>query len=265
MKKQEEQGEDIEKTETTLSEETSEGNVEQEQTDMEEKEEEGASPEEEEAPKRPLSLRILYGVIEVMIYILIILLGAVAIPKYVMQRTLVDGPSMQDNLHDEDNILVEKISPKINNLDRFDVIVFYPYYDAKTSETSFWYDLKKTTKSILHIKEKPEHISDKVKESREYYVKRIIGLPGETIQIKGDDIYIDGEIIEEDYGKMPITNGGIAEEPLTLGDDEYFVMGDNRAVSFDSRFDEIGPVKKEKIAGKALLRIWPFKDFGIIH
>lgn len=217
--------------------------------------------------KKPLYQRAIRFGLELALYIIIILVGAVSIPKYIVQRTLVDGESMENNLMDDDNILVEKITPHFKTLNRFDVIVFYPHYDKDKSETSFWYDLKLTCMNILHMdttKVIESENTESLKYYREYYVKRIIGLPGETVQITGDNIYIDGKLLEEDYGKMPITNSGIAEEPLKLGDDEYFVLGDNRKVSLDSRYEEVGPVQKEEIAGRAILRIWPFDSFGKI-
>jgi signal peptidase I len=115
-------------------------------------------------------------------------------------------------------------------LDRFDIIVFYPYG----------------------------------RENEEYYVKRIIGLPGETVQIIGSDVYINGEVLEEHYGKDPIEDPGRAIEPITLGDDEFFVMGDNRSISKDSRTEEVGNVKKENIGGRAVFRIKPLSRFGTI-
>lgn len=165
---------------------------------------------------------------ELLFYILLIVLCIFVVPKYVVQRTIVSGASMEDTLHNKDNLLVEKLSYHFHDPKRFDVVIFYPYG----------------------------------KEVDEYYVKRVIGLPGETIQIVGADILINGEKLTEDYGKMPITYAGIAAEPVTLADDEFFLMGDNRKVSLDSRYEDVGPVHRDLIAGRAILRIWPFDSFG---
>ena len=149
-------------------------------------------------------------------------------PKYVLQRTIVDGKSMMNTLKHGENLLVEKVSYHFTDPGRFDVIVFYPHG----------------------------------RESSDYYIKRVIGLPGETVQIKGEDIYINDEKIEENFGKDPIVDPGIAEKPIKLGDDEFFVLGDNRTVSEDSRYEEVGPVKRENIEGRAILRIYPLSEFG---
>lgn len=179
----------------------------------------------EKQEKKPTKGGIL---LELLIYVVIIVTCIYIVPKYVIQRTIVSGTSMENTLQDADNLLVEKVSYHFTSPKRFDVVVFYPYG----------------------------------KDVNEYYVKRVIGLPGEVIQIVGEDIYINGEILEEDYGKDPITYSGIAQEPLLLGDDEYFLMGDNREVSLDSRYDTVGPVHKNFIAGKAIIRIWPLRSFG---
>lgn len=177
--------------------------------------------------------------LEGLLYVALFLVCVFVIPNYVVQRAKVSGPSMMNTLQDEDNVLVSKISYELHNPERFDIVVFYPY------------------------KGREEYKNDKEKQ-KEHFVKRVIGLPGEKVQIIGSDIYINGEKLDEHYGKDPITEGGIAKEPITLGEDEYFLLGDNREVSFDSRYEEIGPIHKDAIDGKAVLRIWPLKTFGKI-
>lgn len=166
---------------------------------------------------------------EICLYIVLFVVCIYVVPNYVLQRTVVSGSSMLDTLHDGESMLVEKVSYRFKDPSRFDIIVFYPYgRDDK----------------------------------EDYYVKRVIGLPGETIQIKGKDIYINGEILEENYGKDPISDEGIAIEPITLADDEFFVLGDNREISEDSRI--FGPVKKSDIEGHAVIRIYPLDKFGLL-
>lgn len=167
---------------------------------------------------------------ELIIYALLLFVCIRIVPNYVIQRTIVDGPSMESTLFNKEQLMVEKISYHLDKLDRFDIIAFYPYG----------------------------------KDVDEYYIKRIIGMPGETVQIKGKDIYINGEVLEEHYGKDPITSAGIANTPIHLLEDEYFVLGDNRAVSLDSRSEEVGVVHKNEIGGRAILRIWPLSKFGTL-
>ena len=97
------------------------------------------------------------------------------------------------------------------------------------------------------------------------YVKRVIGLPGETVQIIGNQIYIDGELLLESYGKNAMTMAGIAMAGITLEEDEYFVLGDNRAVSVDSRQANIGAIKKEELDGVVVFRIAPLASFGKVE
>lgn len=167
---------------------------------------------------------------DLLFYAILIFVSVYIIPNFVLQRTIVDGESMENTLSDGDHLYVEKVSYRLNLLKRFDIIVFYPYG----------------------------------RDNEEYYVKRIIGMPGETIQIIDGTIYIEGEILEEHYGKEPIIDPGRAAEPILLKDDEYFVMGDNRNISKDSRYTVVGNVEKKNIGGKAFFRISPLKEFGPI-
>ena len=162
-------------------------------------------------------------------YIAFVLVLTWVIITFVGQRTRVDGRSMMNTLHDGDNLIVEKLSYRFSDPKRFDIIVFPPIG------------------------------------KKEYYIKRIIGLPGETVQIdENGNIYINGELLEENYGAETIQNPGRAAKPITLGDDEYFVMGDNRNNSKDSRSEEVGNVKRSQIIGRAWLRIWPLNKFGLL-
>ncbi|MBQ4045534.1 MAG: signal peptidase I, partial [Lachnospiraceae bacterium] len=147
---------------------------------------------------------------EWIIYFVIVIGISYLIVTFVGQRTVVDGMSMYNTLTDQDNLIVDKISYRFHDPERFDIVVFR-------------YQNEKDT----------------------LFIKRVIGLPGETIQIAGDDIYIDGQLLEEDYGYEPILDEGRAIEPITLGDNEYFVLGDNRNDSMDSREENVGNVNRD--------------------
>lgn len=167
------------------------------------------------------------------IYLLCVLGAVWLVITFVGQRTEVEGASMENTLHNGDNLIVDKLSYRFHDPERFDIIVFPFQFQDNT-----------------------------------YYIKRIIGLPGETVQIMDDgSIYINGEKLEDNYGMEVIKPEtiGRAAEPIELGDDEYFVMGDNRNNSSDSRTDMVGNIKRENIIGKAWLRIWPVSDFGVLQ
>ena len=165
------------------------------------------------------------------------LIGAMVIAyiivHFIAQRTVVDGNSMNNTLNHGDSLIVEKVSYLFGDVDRFDIVVF-PHYDA-------------------------------AKGKEVYYIKRVIGLPGETVQITDGNIYINGSKLNEDYGyyinDIPM-NGYDASEEYTIGEDEYFVLGDNRNSSIDSR--KIGCISREDIEGRAVLRLFPIGDFGFI-
>lgn len=149
---------------------------------------------------------------------------------FVAQRTDVNGTSMYPTLEDGDQLIADKITYRFRDPERFDIIIF-PYKYAENT----------------------------------YFIKRIIGLPGETVRIdEQGNIYINGEILEEDYGYETIQYAGLAAQEIQLGDDEYFVLGDNRNVSEDSRYADVGNIKREDIVGRALIRIYPFSRFGLL-
>lgn len=101
-------------------------------------------------------------------------------------------------------------------------------------------------------------------QSSHSYIKRVIGLPGETIQIKDGMIYINDSVYLEDKAYPEMENAGIAENPITLGEDEYFVLGDNRNNSEDSRFADIGNVELKDIEGKVWAVVSPREHMGLV-
>ncbi len=173
-------------------------------------------------------LRVLGGWI---VYILVIIGLTYLIITFVGQRTRVSGSSMETTLSDGDNLIVDKLSYHFQEPKRFDIIVF-PY----------------------------KH------EENTYYIKRIIGLPGETVQVIDGYAYIDGELLESDiYGAEVMESADMAAEPIVLGEDEYFVLGDNRNHSSDSRDPSVGVLLREDLIGKAWVRIYPFDRMGVIR
>ena len=164
-----------------------------------------------------------------LLYIIIIVGAAYLIVTFVGQRTQVSGSSMETTLSDGDQLIVDKISYRFRDPKRYEIIVFPYQYEPNT-----------------------------------YYIKRIIGLPGETIQIIDGYIYIDGEQLDEHYGNELMNDPGIAAEPVALGEDEYFVLGDNRNNSQDSRAANVGVIHKDDLLGRAWVRIWPLNKFGVI-
>ena len=158
------------------------------------------------------------------------MVATLLIVRYVGQRTVVIGSSMEPTLSDSDNLIVDKITYVFSDPKRFDIIVFPFEYEKDT-----------------------------------YYIKRIIGLPGETVRIDYDgNIYINEVLLEENYGCEVIRDPGLAAEGITLGEDEYFVLGDNRNHSSDSRNQAVGVIHRSEILGRAWLQIYPFSEIHFI-
>ena len=182
--------------------------------------------EDIETEEKPNVMRELLGML---VYVGIVLAITFLIITFVGQRTHVSGESMENTLDDGDQLIVDKLTYRFHDPERFDIIVFPFRYKDNT-----------------------------------YYIKRIIGLPGETVQIADGEIYINGEVLEESYGREVMQDAGMAAEPITLGDDEYFVLGDNRNYSSDSRDPSVALIHRKEIIGRAWLRIWPLDSFGIL-
>lgn len=174
---------------------------------------------------------VLKEILGFSIYLLIILAITYLLIAFVGQRTVVHGESMENMLQDGDNLIVDKWTYRRHDPVRFDIVVFPYKYEKNT-----------------------------------FYIKRVIGLPGESVRIDPDgSIYINDELLEEAYGREVIEDAGIAGTTVHLASDEYFVLGDNRNYSSDSRDPGIGPIKRDDIIGKAWMRIYPFDAIGKIQ
>jgi len=173
---------------------------------------------------KPSIKRILLEVFIWVAQIAAVIFLAYIIVYYCVEKTNVIGSSMESTLAANDPIIINKFAYRISDPKRFDVIVF----KQSGREHSF------------------------------YNIKRIIGLPGETVLIKDGNIYINGEMIEEYSIVEPMINYGLAGEEISLEDNEYFVLGDNRNNSEDSRFASIGNITRDEIIGKAAIRLSPF-------
>lgn len=182
--------------------------------------------------KEEQSVNVVKDIMEMVILIAVVILFMCFFLKYVGQRTDVDGYSMYETLDHGDNLWIDKLTYHFKDPERFDIVVFLQDEDV-------------------------------------YYIKRVIGLPGETVRIDEEGtIYINNEPLEGDcYGYETISPDmiGRAYQDVVLKEDEYFVMGDNRNGSEDSRFYNVGNVKREQFEGKAVLRIWPLSKFGKIE
>ena len=184
---------------------------------------------EKKNPIIEFGIRILKS--KIFCFFLIIFVAVFLIQGYVAERILVQGESMEPTLQNGDMLLIEKRTYAEKEPERYDVVV------AISEATG----------------------------TKQQYVKRIIGLPGETIKIKKGFVFINGEQLEEPVSYDLIEDGGMARNKMELGDDEYFLLGDNRNESKDSRHVEVGIIKKEQIKGKVCLRILPLNKIGNIE
>ncbi len=185
-------------------------------------------PQKTKEKSEPEKHGIRRTVISILVCIVIAVTASILISCFVANHTTVEGSSMEPELSSGDQLVVEKISYLTGKPQRYDVIVFQ--YNETTN-----------------------------------YIKRVIGLPGETVRIDEEGkIYINDCAVFDEYGSGVIEDAGIAQNNVKLGAEEYFVLGDNRNASKDSRSSEVGMVKEDQIIGKAWLRVLPWETFGTI-
>ncbi len=167
--------------------------------------------------KKKLNTKVIKDIAETLVGSIVVIFLAFVIVFSVGMRTSVIGDSMEPSLYNAQEILMNRIIYKISTPKRGDVIVFLPNGNQNSH----------------------------------YYVKRVVGLPGETVQIRNGSVYIDGALLEEDESLDKMIDAGIAQNGIVLASDEFFVLGDNRNSSEDSRSGNIGAVKRNTIIGKA--------------
>lgn len=182
--------------------------------------------------KKPKFKKFFKALLLWIIEIALVILAAYLIIEYAVEKTTMMGVSMNTTLNEGEKIIINKLAYIKGEPERYDVIVF------SQSKNGHGY----------------------------YNIKRVIGLPGETVEIVNGDVYINGVRLQENIENLePMRVAGLADEAIVLGENEFFVLGDNRNQSEDSRFANIGIIVKNDIIGKAWIRLEPFSIIDKIN
>ena len=182
-------------------------------------------PDEEEERKRPSALR---GLVEWVLILAGALLVAFVVKTFLLQAFYIPSGSMEPTLEIQDRVLVNKLSYDLHDVNRGDIVVF----ESPPNETSENKDL----------------------------IKRVIGLPGETVEAHDGRIYIDGQVLDEPYLQPHVQTATL--DKVTVPADHYWMMGDNRGNSRDSRY--FGAIPESLIIGRAFVRVWPVTALGLL-
>ena len=179
--------------------------------------------------KRVSREKVKYVIVTVIEMIIMVMLAAILV-YFLGIQTKVSGQSMEPGIHNQDTVWLNRFVYMVSSPKRGDIIAFYPNGNKETNLS----------------------------------IKRVIAVPGDTVWIENGVIYVNGDAVEEDYEASAIKESGLASQELVVGEDEYFVLGDNRGSSEDSRHANIGNVLKSEIAGKVWLRGASFRDISMI-
>ena len=190
----------------------------------------------EEEKKHEQRIKILKESIRFLIAAALVVLLAWLIINFALKKLTVIGSSMETTLYNGEDVIVNKTSYILFSPKRNQVVAFYP--EAEEGED--------------------EGISD----DTSIQIRRIVGLPGEKILIKGGKVYADGELVEEKYTFEPMYSAGRAVNEIQLEEDEYFVLSDSRNDMDDSRNTSFTKVRKKNMIGKVILRLSPFSLIG---
>lgn len=185
--------------------------------------------------------------LELPLLILVALAIAVVIKTFLMQAFWIPSSSMEDTLEINDRVLVNKLAYRIGSIDRGHVVVFDDPRGTSEADEPFLGALVRNVAEAVGLST-----------PRSEFIKRVIGLPGETVEVRDNTVFVDGTALYEPY----VRPGSVMPDfgPVTVPADEVFVMGDNRSASQDSRF--FGPIPQEDIVGRAFVIIWPPGRWG---
>ena len=177
--------------------------------------------------KKKSLARVIWGWLFFILLLIILVLTGIYLSG---QQMKITGSAMYPTLSDQDTVIVDRISYHFRRPRRFDIVVFPFEFQENTSS-----------------------------------VRRVIALPGETVQISEGRIYVNGQLLEEPETFDLIEQPGLASTTVTLNEDEYFVLGDNRNNSSDSRDPTLGSIRREDIEGRVWMRTAPLLKFGLVH
>ncbi len=215
------------------------------------------TPSVTDAPEKEV-FNLKKEVFEWIYTILIALVIAFVIKGFLFDVVKVDGNSMYPTLMNNDRMIITKLGyqPK-----QQDIVIL----DSNYKKREIYYE--KSGKELNAVSKFIEYHFNLPKDlKKRFYVKRIIALPGQTIDIIDGKVWVDGKMLEEEYyqGETPLFDPAVSF-PMTVEDDCVFVMGDNRPHSSDSRSSSLGTVPIDAILGKAQLRIWPLNSIGLAN
>ncbi len=162
--------------------------------------------------------------------ILLAVVLALILRTFVFRTAYAMSVSMEPTLHQGQILIISRLNYLVGSPQRGDIVV------------------------INNKQDKLEHLN---------LIKRVIGLPGETVEIKNNKVYINGKVLDPDYTTAPTPDFGFSKTTIPSG--QYMVMGDNRPNSRDSRFESVGFIDRNYLDGKAVFRVWPLKTFGTLE